>query len=78
MAAIGHPGPVTSVVYATDGSTITTSTDRTGRVWDTETGEELHILQGHNDEVLAAAYSDDGATLTSVGRDGAILVWRLG
>lgn len=31
-----------------------------------------------NDEVLAAAYSDDGATLTSVGRDGAILVWRLG
>ncbi|WP_110049438.1 hypothetical protein [Nocardiopsis sp. L17-MgMaSL7] len=47
MAAIGHPCPVTSVVYATDGSTITTSTDRTGRVWDTETGEELHTLQGH-------------------------------
>ena len=56
---------------------VTTGDDRTVRVWDTTTGEELHTLSGHTGRVLAAAFSPDGATLYSTGLDRSIITWDL-
>ncbi len=56
---------------------VTTGDDRTVRVWDTTTGEELHTLSGHTGRVLAAAFSPDGATLYSAGLDRSIITWDL-
>jgi WD40 repeat protein len=55
----------------------TSSLDRTIRLWDTRTGECIHVLMGgHRDWVRAVAYRPDGQQLASVGDDGAIRLWN--
>jgi WD domain, G-beta repeat/KAP family P-loop domain len=71
----GHAGPVFGVAYSPDGATLTTTGDRTARMWDARSGEPLRTLTGHTDWVLAVAYSPDGATLTTTG-DRTIRVWN--
>jgi WD40 repeat protein len=44
-------------------------------LWDTETGEKLSALGGHEGEVLSLAFSPDGETLASTGLDGTIILW---
>mgnify|MGYP000231711971 CR=1 FL=1 len=39
-------------------SFITGSYDRTCKVWDTASGEELHTLEGHRNVVYAIAYNN--------------------
>ena len=53
-------------------SIVTASADKTARIWDARTGEELAVLSGHGDQVNSAAYSPDGALIVtaSAGLDG--------
>ena len=54
---IGHTTWVISAVYNASGSQIVTASgDKTARIWDAETGELLHTLQGHTDWVCSAQY----------------------
>ncbi|WP_445548816.1 WD40 repeat domain-containing protein, partial [Frankia sp. CiP1_Cm_nod2] len=53
----------------------TTSNDRTARLWDTTTGQNTHILTSHTDWVTAAAFSPDGAALTTSSNDGTARLW---
>jgi WD40 repeat protein len=47
-----HHGWVCSVAFSGDGMRITSgSDDKTVRVWDTLTGAELNVLNGHTDAV---------------------------
>lgn len=39
-------------------SFITGSYDRTCKVWDTASGEELHVLEGHKNVVYAIAFNN--------------------
>ena len=52
----GHTHLIRCIVYCPELSkVITGSYDRTARVWDVETGECVHVLEGHTGEVFCAA-----------------------
>jgi len=55
----GHQLPLTSCLFNKSGSkVITGSFDRSCRAWDTLTGEELLVLNGHNDLIYAIAFNN--------------------
>uniref|UniRef100_A0A8V0ZUQ5 Dynein assembly factor with WD repeat domains 1 n=1 Tax=Gallus gallus TaxID=9031 RepID=A0A8V0ZUQ5_CHICK len=54
-----HILPLTNVAFNKSGSCfITGSYDRTCKVWDTASGEELHTLEGHKNVVYAIAFNN--------------------
>ena len=60
----GHSGNVRSVAFSPDGSQIVSgSIDRTVRIWDVASGEELAILSGHDSYVSSVAFSPDGSRI---------------
>jgi WD40 repeat protein len=51
---------------ARSGQTIVTaSEDKTARMWDASTGQELRQLQGHTNAIWSAAYGRDGKTIVT-------------
>ena len=51
--------------------------DRTLRVWDVKSGEELYRLVGHTDKLWAVACSADGCYALSGSFDKTLRLWRL-
>jgi len=63
----GHDGPVVAVAFAPDGGRVATaSADRTARIWDSESGQELEQLKGHVGPVTFVAFSPDGRRLLTL------------
>jgi RNA polymerase sigma factor (sigma-70 family) len=72
----GHTGRVTWVAFASDGRrAISSSHDRTIRIWDVGTGRELRLLSGHHDRIECAVFSPDGRRALSCAWDGTIRLW---
>jgi Tol biopolymer transport system component len=78
---VGHGGRVTSMAFSPDGNYfISGSRDKTIKIWDTETGQEIKTLIGHTGtgsigEVLSVAYSPDGRQIVSCSNDRTIKFW---
>lgn len=54
-----HVLPLTNCAFNKSGDRfITGSYDRSCKVWDTSTGEELHVLEGHRNVVYAIAFNN--------------------
>ena len=51
------------------------SSDRTIRVWDVNSGLSLVILKGHKDVVRSASFSSDGTHIMSASDDKTIIIW---
>jgi WD40 repeat protein len=69
-------GPVTSVSVSADGKRLLTSGfDTTLRLWDTETGKELCVLEGHTAPILGAALSPDATRALSACMDNSVRLW---
>jgi WD40 repeat protein len=72
----GQEGPIRSAAFSPDGRRlVTTSADRTARVWDVATGRERLVLRGHLRAVTSAEFSPDGRWLVTASDDWTARVW---
>ncbi|CAK9008433.1 Uncharacterized WD repeat-containing protein alr3466, partial [Durusdinium trenchii] len=66
MKFAGHSGTVTQVLFVADDKVILSgSADKTVRLWDAETGNEMQVLRGHDHGVICVAISEDNMTVFS-------------
>lgn len=56
---------------------ISTSFDRTIRVWNIEIGKQQHILKGHTNRVWAVAATPDSERIISASFDHTLKVWDI-
>ncbi|GMF19212.1 unnamed protein product [Phytophthora lilii] len=76
----GHAGIVTLVKFHPDParlSLVSASDDATVRVWDLYTQKQVACIQGHMSLVTSVAFSEDGYTMLSAGRDKVVNFWDL-
>jgi len=75
---VGHGNGIRSVSFSSDGKTLASgSLDKTIKVWNIETGQEIRTLSGHNDNVWCLNFSSDGKTLASGSSDNTIRLWNI-
>ena len=73
----GHEGPVRSAAFSPDRKLIlTTSDDKTMRVWNAETGEQVAVLGDRVSSIADAALSRDGRRVIAISKqDPTAHVW---
>ena len=64
------------IAFSRDGKKILSGrADKTVRLWDTESGQLLHTLQGHTDNVTDVAFSRDAQKIVSGSSDRTVRLW---
>jgi WD40 repeat protein len=70
-------GTYNAAAFSPDGCTVVFGSQDHGiHVWDTATGTQRSIINGHSDWVTAVAFSRDGQFLVSGSADNTIMVWN--
>jgi WD40 repeat protein len=73
-----HRRWVRGLAWSPDGKLLATgSYDHTVRVWDSGTGRELHVIEGHTGAVHRVAFNRDGTLLASASDDHTIRLYDL-
>ncbi|AKJ06638.1 WD40 repeat protein [Archangium gephyra] len=73
----GSGRSLSSAALSPDGELlVTTSWDKTPRVWRARDGKPLFTLQGHSGTVQSARFSRDGRFLVTASSDGTVRMWR--
>jgi WD40 repeat protein len=54
---------------------LTASRDKTARLWDVASGQELRALRGHEGWLTSAQFSADGKTVLTASRDTTARLW---
>jgi WD40 repeat protein len=74
----GHASAVSAVAISPDGKRVVTgSYDRTVRIWDIKTAQELISFRNHNSWICldSIAFSADGRLLMTAGMDRVAKLW---
>jgi len=67
---------VSSAAFSPDGSRIVTASgDKTARIWDAATAQEIAVLRGHDHFVHSAAFSPDGSRIVTASWDNTARIW---
>lgn len=70
-------GDCTSVAFSNDGLTLASgSIQSVVQLWDTKSGQCLHILQGHRGAVASVAFSGDNSLVASGSFDQTVRLWQ--
>jgi WD40 repeat protein len=73
----GHSRIVGSISLCPDERFIVSgSTDKTVRVWEVATGQQVRVLEGHTQGVPSVAWSPDGQYIVSGSWDKLARVWE--
>jgi WD40 repeat protein len=72
-----HDGFVHAIAFSCNGILASAGSDKKIKLWGSYTGELKRALIGHEDAVLAIAFTPDGKTLVSGGADKTIKIWNL-
>src|SRR5262249_30934673 len=76
LLTLRGPGTLVSVAWSPDGKRLATAGgDRTARVWDAATAQNLFTLFGHSQLVNTVAWSPDGRRLATGSWDQTAKVW---
>ena len=71
----GHQNAIHSVAFSADGTKLlTTSTDKTARLWAVTASDQLQVLQ-HSAEVTNGQFDPDGKRVVTASEDGTVTVW---
>lgn len=74
---VGHSHFVSDVVISSDGQfALSSSWDRTLRLWDLNSGATTRRFVGHTGDVLSVAFSADNRQIVSASRDRTIKLWN--
>jgi WD40 repeat protein len=74
--SLQEPGRVYSVSFSPDGlRAVTSSTEKTAKIWNIEAGEVVLTLTGHTGPVGSAAYSADGRRIVTASDDKTARIW---
>lgn len=55
---------------------LTSSLDRTSKLWSLENGCCIQTLDGHTDDVFSCAFSYNGDTIITASKDNTCMIWR--
>ncbi len=64
------------VMFSPDGKWIVTATGKTGRVWNSDTGELKSVLLGHDDVIYCLRLNPDGSRIATASDDRTIRIWE--
>jgi WD40 repeat protein len=74
----GHEDWVNSVAVTPDGKYVVSgSNDRTVRLWDRATGQEVRRFTGHEGRIISVAVTPDGRYVVSGSTDETHRVWYI-
>ncbi|MBL4757307.1 MAG: WD40 repeat domain-containing protein [Rhizobiales bacterium] len=74
----GHEGKVYHAVFSPDGTKVlTASGDKTARLWDIATGNQIAVFTGHEGTIFSAVFSPDGTRVLTVSFDHTARLWDI-
>ncbi|KAM9346479.1 coronin-7 [Symphorus nematophorus] len=73
----GHTEKIYSIKFhpLASGLLVSSSYDLTVRLWNLDSGKEVKLLKGHQDQVFGMAWSPDGKLLATVCKDGKVRIY---